>query len=492
MSYVFDGLEPKAVLKNFYDFSQAAPRMNMESGVGAYGGSNFLVEFAKKLGLDYYQDENLNVIIYKPATPGYEHVPTVMLEGHIDMVCAADDGVEHDWEHDPVEIVVDDDKDTVHANGTTLGADDGLGIAMIMAVLESKEIEHPALECVFTINEETDMYGALHLHYEKLKSKIVISMDATRISLGGGGQYDLELLPSYEKIPAREGDIQGEIRISGLLGGHSGKNAYMERGNANVLVCRVLSELEKKNVPFRLISFIGGEFTSCAIARNAVCRLAFPEACRDTVAATVEEYAKTFKTELEVPDPYVELEYKQLAAGEMVSETMDDASTAKFVNLMITLPDGLNSLHKYFDHKYDSTVNVGVVEMPEDKNCLRLTACIRYESASKLVLARDKVCRVCDLCGVPYRNFEDLAQWEYNPRSRAYELAKEIYSDIPGAIGQGCCEMGIFIKNMPGVDAIGLGPVVDSPHSPKEKFQIGILAEDWERFVKTLKALKDY
>ena len=488
MAYVFEGLEPREVLKNFYDFSQAVPRMNMESGVGAHGGSDFIVSFAREHGLTYEQDESLNVIVKKPASPGYETAPSVILEAHLDMVCAADQGVVHDFSSDPIEIIVDEDQNTVHANGTTLGADDGLGVAMILAVLESDTIEHPELECVFTVNEETDMYGARHLHYERLKSRIVMSLDATRLSLGGGGEYDLELFMDYDRIPVRSGDVQSCIHLHGLLGGHSGKNAYMERGNANMLVVRVLSDLRKKKVPFRIISFIGGEFTACAIARDAVCRISYPESFRETVEKTITEWAAVFKNELAVPDPYVELTLETPEAA--ADETIDDKGTARFIDLMLLLPDGLNSLHKYFDHKYESAVNVGVVEMPE--SCFRIIVCVRFALVTKMRLLVDKICRLCDLLGVRYNTIEDLPHWEYNANARIVELIKDIYTDMEPSIGQGCCEMGFFTDNMPGVEVIGVGPVVDSPHSPKENFLIDVLADDWRRFVEVLRVTKDY
>lgn len=488
MAYVFEGLEPGEVLRNFYDFSQAAPRMNMESGFGARGGSDFIAAFAKKLNLQYFQDENLNVIVYKPATAGYESAPSVILEAHLDMVCVSENGVVHDFTRDPIEIVVDKDGDTVHADGTTLGADDGLGVAMIMAVLESDTIPHPALECVFTVNEETDMWGARKLHYDKLKSKIVMSLDATRLSLGGGGEHDLELLMDYRKVPAPQNEMQSCIEVHGLLGGHSGKNAYMERGNANMLVVRVLSDLQKKGVPFHIVSFIGGEFTACAIARDAVCRISYPGRFHGTVAAAVKEWDAVFKNELAVPDPYVELSLTE--PGNFEAGMLDKESTDRFIDLMTILPDGLNSLHKYFDHKYESAANVGVVEMTDSS--FRIIVCVRFALVSKMKLVKDKICRICDLLGVKYSILEDLPHWEYNANARIFDLVKDIYGDMEPSIGQGCCEMGFFTKNMPGVEVIGVGPVVDSPHSPKEKFLISTLADDWKRFKEVLRVTKDY
>ena len=488
MAYVFEGLEPREVLRHFHDFSRAVPRMVTGSGAGARGGSDFIVSFAERLGLEYFRDDDLDVIVWKPATPGYENAPSVILTAHMDMICAAEKGVTHDFERDPIEIVLDGDRDTVRAAGTTLGADDGLGVAMILAVLGSGTIPHPALECVFTVNEESDMCGARRLRYDKLRSRIVMSLDATRLSLGGGGEYDLELLMDFQRIPAREGDRQFCIRAGGLLGGHSGKNACMERGNANVLLTRVLSDLQRKGVPFRIVSFTGGEFTACAIAREAVCRISCPGSFCGTVAETVRAWDAVFKNELAVPDPYVELSLSgpEAAAG----ETLDDAGTAKFIDLMTLLPDGLNSLHKHFDRKYESAVNAGVVEMTG--TCFRIVVCVRYTLASKKQLAADKIRRICRLLGVRCNVLEDLPHWEYNADARIVALVRDIYGGIQPSIGQGCCEMGFFTANMPGAEVIGVGPVVDSPHSPSESFRISVLADDWARFTEVLRHMKDY
>lgn len=483
MSQVFEGLEPKEVLKNFYRISQTYCRR----ADNTRGVSDFLADFGRSLGLKVFQDETDNVIIFKPATPGYENAPTVMLEGHMDMICATAAGVEHDFEHEPIHILLDADGDTVRADGTTLGADDGLGVAMIMAVLESDTIEHPALEAVFTTNEETDMKGALNVHYEMLHSKVILSLDADRLALGGGGELEMEMLMEADRQPVPAGSAQLEIGISGLIGGHSGKNAYAERGNAVTLLVRILSALQKK-MPFRLVSFTGGDFTACAFARESVCRIVFPEEYLDAAESILQEYQKTYQSEMAVQDPDVTVSWKQT---EPSADAFDQAGTDRFILFMTIQPDGLCSINKYFEKKYESTVNLGVVEMPDERT-FRIITCIRSALAAKKYFQYDKIVRICDLLDVRYNILHDLPQWEFNANSRAAEIARSIYSDLEPAVGQGTCEMGIFLSHLPEAEAVGIGPVVNSPHSPNESFSIKLMAKDWERFVQLLKELKNY
>jgi len=484
MSNVFDGLEPKEVLNNFYKISQSYSRR----ADNCQGVSDFMTAFGRNLGLETFQDETGNVIIWKPATPGYEKAPTVMLEGHMDMICAANIGVTHDFDNEPIRILVDEDGDTVRADGTTLGADDGLGVAMIMSVLESKTIEHPALEAVFTVNEETDMKGALNVHYEKLHSKVILSLDGDRLALGGGGELEMEMFLDYSRIPAEADTVQAEISISGLIGGHSGKNAYIERGNAVTLLVRMLSALQKK-MPFRLTAFTGGDFTACAFARDSFCSIVFPKEYAATVEQHAAEWQELYSREMAVQDP--DVRGTLTWAEKPADTTLDDASTERFINFITILPDGICSIHKYFEKKYESCVNVGVVEMPDDRE-FRIITCIRSAMAAKKYFQYDKILRICALTGVRHGILHDLPQWEFNANSRAAEIARKVYDDLEPAIGGGTCEMGIFLDNLPGSEAVGVGPVVNSPHSPNECFSIKMMEKDWKRLIQLLKELKNY
>lgn len=484
MEYIFSGLEPQNVLKNFWDLSQVYSRR----ADNTQGISDYLANFGKKLGLKVIQDPTTNVIIYKPASKGYENAPTVMLAGHMDMICAANPGVVHDFDNEPLKLILDADGDTIHADGTTLGADDGLGLAFILSVLESDTIAHPAIEAVFTTNEETDMKGAWELNYSALTSKIILSLDATRLSLGGAGELEMEMFMNYQSVPSREGDVQSTLAIFGLIGGHSGKNAFAERGNANTLLVRVLSDLQKnKKVPFRIVRFTGGDYTACAFAREAACTISYPEKYKVIVEHAVDEWQQLYSSELAVPDPNVKL---TCTAAEKVTETLSDNDTDRFITFMTILPDGLCSLHKHFEHKYESCVNVGVVEMQE--NAIRVITCIRSALASKKYFQFDKIEKVCHVMGVTYNILHDLPQWEYNNHARVAEVIGSIYADMEPNVAQGTCEQGIFLMHMPGAEAAGVGPVVDSPHSPNEKISIRTLTDDWNRFVRVLEAMINY
>lgn len=482
MNNLFQGLEPQGVLRNFWALSQVHSRRADHT----QGISDYLADFGRRLGLEVYQDETTNVIIYKPASPGFEQAPTVMLAAHMDMICAANPGVDHDFDKEPLHLLLDEDGDTVRADGTTLGADCGLGMAFILAVLEARDIPHPALEAVFTTNEETDMRGALELDYGQLCSKLILSLDATRLSLGGSGELEMEMFMDRNTVPAQPGALQARLSISGLIGGHSGKNAFIERGNAVTLLTRVLSDLQKK-IPFRIVSFTGGYETACAFAREAACVISFSADRKQELEAAAAEWQDRYRKELAVPDPNVTL---MLEADETLPETCDDATTERLITLLTILPDGLCSLHKYFEHKYETCVNQGVVEMTDSE--FRVVACIRSSSASKKYHQLDKIQRVCGLLGVRLHILHDLPQWEYVSDSRLAEVIRDIYSDLEPNIAQGTCEQGIFLDNMPGAEAAGVGPLVNSPHSPNESFSIKAAAEDWKRFLQVLEALKSY
>ena len=485
MEDVFKGLEPCRVLRNFWELSQVYSRRPDNTR----GVSDYLAAFGRRLGLETYQDETDNVIIRKPASPGYEAAPCCMIAGHMDMICAVHPGVVHDFDREPLRVLLEDDGDTVRADGTTLGADCGLGLAFILSVLESDTISHPALEAVFTTNEETDMKGAWNLPYDRIRSRVILSLDATRLSLGGAGEIEMALYLGRRRVPARTGDVSVSIAVGGLIGGHSGKNAYAERGNANTLLVRMLSDLQQiKKVPFRIASFTGGDTTACAFARDAVCTLSFPQAYAGTVEAAVEEWRRRYESELAVPDPGVTLTLRRERAS--AAETCDDETTDSFLTLMMILPDGLTSLHKYFEHKYESCVNVGVVDTLAEE--FRVVVCIRSALAAKKYFQLDKIKRICRLTGARLEILHDLPQWEYNDASRAAELVMPIFADLEPNVAQGTCEQGIFLLHMPETEALGVGPVVESPHSPNERFSVRAAAKDYERFLQVLAAMKDY
>lgn len=448
------------------------------------GISDYIAKFGQELGLQTYQDEAGNVIIWKPASPGYENAPCVMLTGHMDMICSTLPEIVHDFDTQPLHLMLESNGDTIHADGTTLGADCGIGLAFIMAVLESEQIAHPPVEAVFTTNEETDMSGAMHLHYELLKSKIIFSLDATRLSLGGAGELDLILKSalSWERVP--DGYLQKQISVDGLLGGHSGKNAMVERGNAVTLLARILSGMQEE-IPFYMISFTGGSETACAFARSAACTIAFPEAYRHKVPEAAKEWDRIYRSELTVPDPDVHVDCRDVAV--LSPRCCSLESSERLLNLLTILPDGVCSLHKYFPGKYEVCVNVGVVEMETD--AFRVLVCVRSAVKSKKTYQASRIRRICQLLNVQYSVEHDLPQWDYCDTSALVQKLRGIYGEDCVSVAQGTSEQGIFLAHMSGAQAIGVGPVVHNPHSPYEHISVKEISEDWNRFCEALAAI---
>lgn len=483
MSTIFIGKQPQNVLQKFWDISQVYCR----GADHCEGVSKFMVEFGENLGLETIMDSVGNVIIKKPATAGYEQAPVIMLASHMDMIFEKNPGVEHDFYTEPLKLLLADDNDTIYADGTTLGADNGIGVAFVMAVLESDCLAHPAIEAVFTVNEETDMKGAWQLDYSKLKSKIILSLDAARLSLGGSGELEVEMELAKTMTPSRPDDTFFTLSISGLLGGHSGNNAYSERGNAVTLLCRILIDLREK-YQIRIVSYKGGDGMSSALAREAGCTFGINKQHLDAVQNTVKEWAGVYVSEMAVPDPGIKVLLTQ--AAESYSQTCDDKTTDQLLTLLNILPDGIVSLHKYFQRKVESCVNVGVVETKNDH--FWVTCLIRSAVATKKYFLLGKIQRICKLLNVPYKIGRDLPQWDYVKDSRLSAVIKDIYSDLEPNIGQGTFELGIFLKHMPGAEAAGIGTIVDTPHSPNEKLSISAVQDNWSRFIRVLEALKEY
>ena len=281
--------------------------------------SNYLVEFAKKNKLKYFQDDMKNVIIYKDGTKGYENHPPVMLQGHIDMVCEKDYDYDHDFDNDPLKLYVEDGY--LHAKGTTLGADDGYAISYMLAILESKDIDHPPLDCVFTVQEEVGMLGVRNISADKIRAKRMISMDTgneavTCVSSSGGRRVTV----TKELNQINNNWDTYRLKIEGLLGGHSGKFISKERGNANKIVFRMLQHLSKKT-KIRLVNITGG-LKANAIARECVVEFAV-DTSLSVVQQIFENIMAKIKTELEFSDPDLTYSLNQLPK-KAVALTFDD------------------------------------------------------------------------------------------------------------------------------------------------------------------------
>lgn len=355
---VLKGLEPQSVLKYFEEISQIPRGSGNEKGI-----SDFLVNFGKSLGLETIQDESLNVIIRKPATPGYENAPGVIIQGHMDMVCEKNKDTIHDFEKDPIELRVDGDY--IYATGTTLGADNGIAVAYGMAVLASNDIAHPAIELLVTTDEEVGMGGAIALDGTLLKGKYLLNIDSEEegkllVSCAGGARSEVTLPINFEEM---EKDFEVyEIMLRGLKGGHSGMEIDKQRGNSNKLMGRVLNDINA-NCDIRLISINGGSKVN-----------AIPREC-DTLLAVKKEDIKKLEELIQKWDSILKDEYHANDSGVNVTlvkkeenhKVFSKDTTFKAIKIMNLIPDGVDTYSIEMKGLVQSSTNLGVVTTEGDK-----------------------------------------------------------------------------------------------------------------------------
>lgn len=467
---LFQNREPAGALRKFYDISQI-PRVP-----GAMKSiSEYLVRWARGLGLEVLRDETDNVLVRKPASPGREDRPTVILQAHMDMVCEKEPGSAHRFESDPLRLrIVGEDK--VMATGTTLGADDGIGVAQIMAILEDDSLAHPPIEALFTVDEETDMKGAWNFDCAQLKGKTMINLDSRARMIAGSGELEYKMRFDKGTQPIAAGSRVMKVCVGGLTGGHTGQNSMLERGNAIMMVNRVLLELEKE-MPYQLIYMQGGRGLSSAYARDASATLAFAPEYANIVQEVCARQLKTYQYELEHRDPGVTLTLQE--ASPEFAQAMDAATAQRLRSLILLLPDGVFTRHRVYEGCMESTSNVGVVETEETE--MYLTILIRSFMENRKYYLLDKVRRLCQLLDVRTELGYDIPHWEFCVGDHLMELAEEVYGDYPLTVSQGTLETGIFCRHMPDVEIIALACPYENPHSPEEYFLISDLAKAQER-----------
>jgi len=464
-------LEPRRVLEFFSDIS-AIPREtgNLEQI------SSAVESWIHGMGLKVVRDRFCNVKAFKPASPGYEDAPAVMLTAHLDMVCVKVPGSGHDFKKDPIHIKVQNG-DTIKADGTTLGADDAIGAAMILAVLESKTLRHPALEAVFTADEETDMSGALNMDYSDLKSKLILNLDSPALGVAGAGQLDVRMKLRWSAVPVKAGYVPCEIEISGLQGGHSGDEATKERGNAVMLLNRVLMEFEKR-FDCQLLGIQGGSGMSTAFASHAAAKVAIASGSVDEAEEIVRKLQDEFKAELQLRDPGVCVTFRRAEDADYTAADRQDSH--RLIQLLAALPDGVFSMNLAYPGLMESCVNIGVVEM--EKSEFVVVATIRSIIKSKKYYLYDRIQLICETLGVESSVDYDLPQWDMKLSDEMLALAQSVYSGCPLLIEQGTNECGVFCDRMPEASVISVLFGISGAHSTNEN----ISAKECELYYKRL------
>lgn len=449
--------------------------------------SDYLVSFAKEQGLEYVQDEMNNIVIYKPATPGYENAPTVIIQGHMDMVCEKRPDVEHDFTKDPLNISVQDGY--VTANGTTLGGDDGIAVAYGLALLESKEIAHPTLEVLITVDEEIGLLGAVGLDCSVLKGRRLINLDSEAegslwISCAGG-------LSGISSIPVKRIEAEGEkvsVKIFGLMGGHSGAEIDKKRANANVLMGRFLYTLQK-TAAYEIISMAGGQKDN-AITRECTAELLVEDA--EAVKACAEKVQKGLREEYTGSDEGITIEItEQGVSKEMI---LHPTSREKVLFFLMEVPFGIQKMSGSIEGLVETSTNIGIMKL-EEENFMG-TSSVRSSVGAASDALSDKLCYLTEFLGGTYTVQGAYPAWEYRKDSPLRDKMVEVYQDMYGekpnvvAIHAGL-ECGLFYKKMAGLDCVSLGPNMKDIHTSEEVLDIASTERVWKYLVKVLEYLKD-
>lgn len=448
--------------------------------------SDYLVSFAKEHGLEYVQDEMNNVVIYKPATEGYEDAPAVILQGHMDMVCEKRPDVDHDFTKDPLNISVKDGY--VTANGTTLGGDDGIAVAYGLALLESTELAHPALEVLITVDEEIGLLGAEGFDCSALKGKRLINLDSEAegslwISCAGG-------LSGISTIPVQRVEAEGQktaVKITGLMGGHSGAEIDKKRANANVLMGRFLYSLQQETA-YEIISLAGGQKDN-AITREADAELLVEDV--NAVKACAEKVQKGFREEYAGTDEGITIEITDLGASS--ARVLHPTSREKVLFFLMEVPFGIQKMSGSIDGLVETSTNIGIVKLGEDEFLGSSSVRSSVEAAGAAL--SDKICYLTEFLGGDYTVQGAYPAWEYRKdsplRDQMVEVYEEMYGEKPNVVAiHAGLECGLFYKKIEGLDCVSLGPNMKDIHTSEEVLDVASTERVWKYLVKVLESLK--
>jgi dipeptidase D len=479
MKYLVTGYHPIELYHYFEDLCAIPHGSGNEAGVASY-----LCAFAQSHGLDFVRDEVNNVLIRKGATAGYEGKPAILLQGHMDMVCEKNSTTIHDFEKDPLELIVEDG--WLRANGTTLGGDDGAAVAMMLAVLSDESVSHPDLECLFTVGEETRMVGADAFDYSLLKARKLINLDSEEegiVTVSCAGGTDLALC-----YPAETLDCQGRtIRLSvrGLAGGHSGAEIHLGRANANRVLARLLAVLYD-DTPFHLVSISGGNKRN-AIPREAEAEISVLDEKRAIEILLREE--GRIKAELCAED----LGFCLHVGKGVVREKMysyKDSSAA--INLLLMLPNGVIAMSPSVEGFVRTSSNLGIVTTTDSGIRADIMARSSCDSEMDALMLHFK--RLAKLLGAEMVVEDHHSGWELNPNSDLTTLYTEVYREqnpekepIVCGIHAGL-ECGIMISKLgEKTDAISIGPDMKNIHTPDEKLSLPSLERSYALLTEMLK-----
>ncbi|MBL7968818.1 MAG: aminoacyl-histidine dipeptidase [Prolixibacteraceae bacterium] len=478
-------LSPQPLWNYFEEICQVPRPSKKEGRITA-----FLLDFAQKHGLKAIQDEIGNVLISKPATPGRENDPVVILQSHVDMVCEKNSDTVHDFDTDAIKPFVDDG--WVRAEGTTLGSDDGIGMAAQMAVLTATNLSHGPIECLFTVDEETGLSGAFALQPGFMSGSILLNLDSEdegELFIGCAGGIDSvgTLTFTPENVPA--GSFAMKLEVKGLLGGHSGDDINKNRGNANKILNRFLVNANKQ-FNLRIADFNGGNLRN-AIAREAFAVVVVPHSQKEDLMVEWNVFASEMEFEYEYAEPKLKLHHQSVALPEKV---IDQVTQNRLLKLIAACPHGVLEMSTRMPGMVETSTNLASVKFT-DSNEILITTSQRSEIESRKYMAAEMVESAMQLAGAEVVHSDGYPGWTPNPESVVAKVAADSYKKLFGndpvvkSIHAGL-ECGLFLEKYPELDMVSFGPTIRGAHSPDERINIETVDKFWKLLVEVLENIR--
>lgn len=476
---VLEHLEPKAVFSYFEQLCGIPHGSHNTKLV-----SDWLVNFAESHSLKYIQDSSNNVIMFKPATPGYENAESVILQGHMDMVCECASDCAKDMSVEGLDLAIDGD--LVYAKGTTLGGDDGIAVAVMLALLDAGDLAHPALECVFTVDEEVGMLGAMAIDVSMLKGRRLLNMDSEvegifTVSCAGGNVTRCDL-------PVKRTVFSGtglKITVTGLIGGHSGVEIDKGRANANMLMGRILCSLNDCT-EMRLVSVNGGQKDN-VITRESVATVIVADAeAAKSICAAMET---AFQNEYAVTDCGITV----LVEDTDAALPMDKASTDRAVCMINCLPGGIQAMSADIDGLVQTSLNMGILATTD--SMVTASFGVRSSIATQKDMLVQRLRCLMSALGGSVEVFGDYPGWQYRQNSPLRDLMVEVFTDqyghapVVAAIHAGL-ECGLLSDKLPGLDCISYGPDLKEIHTCRETMSIASVQRVWKMTTEVLRRMK--
>ena len=482
-------LQPKEVFSIFHEITQV-PRPSKREGKII----EWLKAFAVKHNLEHTVDEAGNIIMRKPATPGYENKPGVILQAHMDMVCEKNNDTVHDFDNDPIKTYIDGD--FIKAEGTTLGADNGIGMALMLAAITSDTLQHPALECLFTVDEETGLTGAFRLQDGCLQGKQLINLDSEddgQVFIGCAGGIDTLAKMHYEgmRLEAKGERLAIHIKVGGLMGGHSGDDINKGRGNANKILVRFLYQVMKE-MDMHVAKLDGGNLRN-AIAREAEAVITIPIWCKEDIRIMLNHYIATIEREIgDVEKDFI----MSLETTDTPDFYIPQEDSERLLQALYACPHGMTAMSKTMEGLVETSTNLASVKMREDEKgaYVEINTSQRSSIESKKHDIKQMVeCALALACD-EVTHGDGYPGWAPNPKSPLLEVTKKAYQDLFAAepkvlaIHAGL-ECGLFLEKYPYLDMVSIGPQMFGVHSPQERLSITSTGKCWEWLKRVLETL---